>query len=84
MTTMLCRAVFLVSCPELTYAITEKIFSSVIKLVPVVGCVILQNVALFLQTSSDVSVHALEPVLQLRIVIRITVDCIKCLEEAVT
>lgn len=64
-------------------AVAEQEVPLVIEGIPLIGRLVLENVALFLEASADVLVHGFEPILQLWVLVGIAVQLIDGVEEVV-
>lgn len=64
-------------------AVAEKELALVVELVPLLGGLVLKDVALLLETLANVLVHVGEPTLELRVVVSIAVDDVDRVEHVV-
>lgn len=64
--------------------VSKEEVATVVQLVPLIGGSVFHNIALLLQALSDVRVNLLEPVLQLGILVRITVDLVKSIKQVIS
>jgi hypothetical protein len=64
-------------------SIAEEEVSLIVEGVPLVGGLVLEDIALLLEASSDVLVHRFEPVLELGVLLGITVQLVYGVEEIV-
>ena len=67
----------------ISVSLAEEESAFVVDLVPLIVGLILQDVALLLETLADVLVETLEPVLEFRVLVGITVDLVKGIEEVI-
>ena len=63
--------------------VTEEELTLIVKLIPFLGSLVSEDETLLSQTFTDVYVDALEPVLELWILISITVDLVERVEQVV-
>lgn len=64
--------------------VAEEVATLVVELIPLASGLVLKDVALLEEASSDVRVHSLEPILELTVVIGITVDLANSFPEVLS
>jgi hypothetical protein len=63
--------------------VAQEVVAVVVETVPLVGGLVVQDVALLLEAAADVSVHSLEPILELGVTVGINVDGVDGVPEIV-